>query len=37
VVIEWPGRLEGKLPEPDMTLTFSADDMTQDERDIDAV
>lgn len=37
VVIEWPSRLEGKLPKPDMTLTFSADDMTQDERDIDAV
>lgn len=37
VVIEWPSRLEGRLPKPDMTLTFSADDMTQDERDIDAV
>lgn len=37
VVVEWPSKLEGKLPLPDMTLAFSADDMTQDERDIDAV
>lgn len=37
VVVEWPERLEGRLPKPDMTLTFSADDMTQDERDISAV
>lgn len=37
VVIEWPSKLEGRLPKPDMTLTFSADDMAEDERDIDAV
>jgi tRNA threonylcarbamoyladenosine biosynthesis protein TsaE len=37
VVVEWPQKLEGKLPKPDMTIAFSADDMTQDERDIAAV
>ena len=37
VVVEWPEKLQEKLPKPDMTLTFSADDMTQDERDIAAV
>lgn len=37
VVVEWPQKLGAKLPKPDMVLTFSADDMTQDERDIAAV
>jgi tRNA threonylcarbamoyladenosine biosynthesis protein TsaE len=37
VVVEWPEKLQGKLPKPDMTLRFSADDMSEGERDIDAV
>lgn len=37
VVVEWPQKLAGRLPVPDMTLSFSADDITQDERDIAAV
>lgn len=36
VVVEWPEKLGVRLPKPDMVLTFSADDMTQDERTIDA-
>ena len=37
VVVEWPQKLGDKLPVPDMTLTFSADNMTDGERDIAAV
>ncbi len=37
VVVEWPEKLEGQLPKPDMVLKFSADNMAPDERDIDAV
>lgn len=37
VVVEWPEKLGDKLPKPDMTLTFSADDMGESERDIAAV
>lgn len=37
VVVEWPEKLEDKLPEPDMTLRFSADDTGADERYIEAV
>ena len=37
VVVEWPERLGSKLPAPDMTLTFSAENMTEGERDITAV
>lgn len=37
VVVEWPDKLGSKLPAPDMTLTFSADGMTEVERDITAV
>ncbi len=37
VVVEWPQKLGDRLPKPDMTLTFSADDMTSEERDIAAV
>ncbi len=36
VVIEWPEKIDGKLPKPDMTLTFSADGIPEGERDIDA-
>lgn len=36
VVIEWPERLLGKLPEPDMTIKFSADGAPH-ERDIEVV
>lgn len=34
VLVEWPERLGERLPEPDMTLTFSADG-EGDERDIE--
>lgn len=37
VVVEWPSKLEGRLPAPDMTLAFSAEDMPEGERNIDAV
>lgn len=37
VVVEWPERLAGKLPAPDMTLKFSAENLPEGERDIDAV
>jgi tRNA threonylcarbamoyladenosine biosynthesis protein TsaE len=37
VVVEWPEKLEGRLPKPDMTLAFSADGAAPDERDMDAV
>lgn len=37
VVVEWPERLGDRLPKPDMMLTFSADDMSEGARDIDAV
>jgi tRNA threonylcarbamoyladenosine biosynthesis protein TsaE len=37
VVVEWPSKLADKLPKPDMILRFSADDMADQERDIDAV
>lgn len=37
VVVEWPDKLGTKLPKPDMTLSFSADDITESERDIVAV
>ena len=37
VVVEWPEKLAGKLAAADMTLKFSADDMGNTERDIDAV
>ncbi len=37
VVVEWPEKLGAKLPKPDMTLSFSADGMTEVERDIAAV
>lgn len=36
VVVEWPERLSGKLPKPDMTIKFSADGVPQ-ERDIEVV
>jgi tRNA threonylcarbamoyladenosine biosynthesis protein TsaE len=37
VLIEWPERLEGVLPKPDMTIWFSADDMMGKERVIEIV
>ncbi|HEY4501787.1 MAG TPA: tRNA (adenosine(37)-N6)-threonylcarbamoyltransferase complex ATPase subunit type 1 TsaE [Candidatus Paceibacterota bacterium] len=37
VVVEWPERLAGRLPKPDLTLKFSADDPGENERYIDAV
>ncbi len=37
VVVEWPERLGERLPKPDMTLRFLAENMPEDERDIDAV
>ncbi|MDB5225629.1 MAG: tsaE [Candidatus Adlerbacteria bacterium] len=37
VVVEWPEKIEGRLPKPDMTLKFSADNLTDGERDIDAL
>ncbi len=35
VVIEWPERVEGVLPTPDLLLNFSADDAGEDERFIE--
>ncbi len=37
VVVEWPERLAGKLQAIDMTLKFSAENLPEGERDIDAV
>lgn len=37
VVVEWPQKLEGRLPTPDMTLTFSSEGAAEGERDIAAV
>lgn len=36
VLIEWPERVLGKLPEPDMTIKFSGED-TGEERQIEVV
>jgi tRNA threonylcarbamoyladenosine biosynthesis protein TsaE len=36
VVVEWPERLGGKLPKPDMTLKLSSDDIAE-ERDVEVV
>jgi tRNA A37 threonylcarbamoyladenosine biosynthesis protein TsaE len=35
VVIEWPERVEGVLPTPDLLLNFSADNAEADERYIE--
>lgn len=35
VVVEWPSKIGGKLPVPDMTITFT-EGRTPEERDIDA-
>ncbi len=36
VVVEWPQRLQDRLPRPDMTLTFSAEGQQEGVRGIDA-
>ncbi|MCX6819904.1 MAG: tRNA (adenosine(37)-N6)-threonylcarbamoyltransferase complex ATPase subunit type 1 TsaE [Candidatus Adlerbacteria bacterium] len=35
VVIEWPERVEGQLPMPDIVLNFSADGASEEERYIE--
>ena len=35
VVVEWPERVAGALPEPDLTLNFSSEGMAEGERDIE--
>ena len=37
VVVEWPERLAGQLPAPDLTLQFSATDASDSERYIEAI
>ena len=37
VVIEWPERVEGVLPKPDIVLNFSSQDALEDERYIEGI
>ena len=37
VVVEWPERVEGALPQPDLVLNFSADDSSEGERYIGGI
>lgn len=37
VLVEWPGKVEGALPKPDLTLTFSSENAEEKERYIDVV
>ena len=37
VCIEWPERVEGELPKPDLTIMFSSENMAEGERGVEVV